>query len=73
MLIMTMELLAASFILGMGITAVVLAAVSGVDALVRAKHAIAAAGAEVGQSGPRPVTVLGAHLGDSSPAQRRAA
>jgi len=73
MLIMILELLTVSFLLGMGITAVVLAAVSGVDVLVRAKHAVAAARAEVRPFGPRPVGVLGAHLGDSSPAERRAA
>ena len=70
---MTLELLAVGFLLGMGITAVVLAAVSGVDVLVRAKHATAAAGAEVGQLRPRRVGVLRAQRGDSSPGQRRAA
>ena len=70
---MTLELLAVSFLLGMGITAVVLAAVSGVDVLARAKHANAATGAEVGQLGSRRVSVLRAQHGDSSPGQRRAA
>jgi hypothetical protein len=73
MLIMILELLTVSFLLGMGITAVVLIAISGVDVLVRAKHATAAASAEVRPFGPRPVEALGAHLADSSPAQRRAA
>jgi hypothetical protein len=73
MLIMTLELLTVSFLLGLGITAAVIAAISGVDVLVRAKHAIAAATAEVRPFGPRPVSALGAHLGDSSPAHRQAA
>jgi hypothetical protein len=73
MLIMTLELLAVGFLLGMGITAVVLAAVSGVDVLVRAKHATSAPGAEVGQLGSRRVGVLRAQHGDSSSGQRRAA
>jgi hypothetical protein len=72
MLIMTLELLTVSFLLGLGITAAVIAAISGVDVLVRAKHAIAAA-AEIRPFGPRPVSALGAHLGDSSPAHRQAA
>jgi hypothetical protein len=71
MLIMILELLAVSFILGMGITAVVLVTVSGVD-LLRAKHATAA-GAEIGRLEPRPLGVLRAQRGDSSPGQRRAA
>jgi hypothetical protein len=73
MLIMTLELLAVGFLLGMGITAVVLAAVSGVDVLVRAKHAISAPGAEIAQLGSRRVRVLRAQHGDSRSGQRRAA
>lgn len=72
MLIMILELLTVSFLVGMAITAVVIVAISGVDVLVRAKQRIAAASAEVRPFEPRPVD-LGAHLGDSSPAQRRAA
>ena len=73
MLIMILELLAVGFILGMGITAVVLAGLAGVDVLVRAKHSFAPRVTEIGQFGRRPVGALASPRGLVGPGQRRAA
>jgi hypothetical protein len=73
MVIMILELLAVGFVLGMCITAVVLAAVSATDVLARAKHTNAASAAEIGHFGPRALSVLRPHRAQSVSGHRRAA
>jgi hypothetical protein len=73
MLIMILELLAVGFLLGLGITAVVLAAVSGAETLLRARHAPdGAPDAEVHPLGARPVASA-PRGGRAGPGQPRAA
>ena len=70
---MLLELLAASFILGMCITAVVLAAISAADALVRTKHTNAAERPTDVAAFGRTLNVLRSRRGHANSGQRRAA
>lgn len=68
MIIMILELLAVSFVLGMFITAVALGGLSAVDAMRRANRA-----GSVGRRSARPVSVLRPRHGQANPGQPHAA